>query len=205
MCSPSVHLRSGWVCFFIRFVEMCLCISVSAMEVNGCRQNESLIQTSQVIHSTPVHQLTSGEDKRWDKSNIKTFLTQIWVHNTLAPVKAFWRHPFTAVMKCYISPNLTKKQTQLHLGWPEDEDIHFWVNYSFKDYQAPKIKIIIIIKNSKMFSSSEVIWIALKLFHLWDKQEPCSTIFCAVLLLAKLKICKNICCHINWLAWCHHP
>ncbi len=34
------------VSFFIfRFVEMCLCISVSA--VNGCRQNESLIKTSQ--------------------------------------------------------------------------------------------------------------------------------------------------------------
>ncbi len=32
MCSPSVHQRWGWVCFFIRFVEMCLCISVSAMD-----------------------------------------------------------------------------------------------------------------------------------------------------------------------------
>ncbi len=50
-CSPSGRLRSGWVCFFIRFGEMCLCISVSAMDVNGCRQNESLIKTSQ--HSSP--------------------------------------------------------------------------------------------------------------------------------------------------------
>ncbi len=32
MCSPSDHPRLGWVCFFIRFVEMCLCISVSAMD-----------------------------------------------------------------------------------------------------------------------------------------------------------------------------
>ncbi len=34
-----------------------------------------------IIHSTPVHQLTSGEDKSWNKSSIKTFLTKIRVHN----------------------------------------------------------------------------------------------------------------------------
>ncbi len=28
-----------------------------------------------IIHSTPVHQLTSGEDKSWNKSIIKSFLT----------------------------------------------------------------------------------------------------------------------------------
>ncbi len=32
MCSPSDHPRLGWVCLFIRFVEMCLCITVSAMD-----------------------------------------------------------------------------------------------------------------------------------------------------------------------------
>ncbi len=30
--------------------------------MNACRQNESLIKT--IIHTTPVHQLTSGEDKK---------------------------------------------------------------------------------------------------------------------------------------------
>ncbi len=39
MCSPSGHPRLGWVCFFIRFVEMCLSNGCAA--VNGCRQNES--------------------------------------------------------------------------------------------------------------------------------------------------------------------
>ncbi len=39
MFSPSGHQRSGCVCFFIRFVEMCLSNGCSA--VNGCRQNES--------------------------------------------------------------------------------------------------------------------------------------------------------------------
>ncbi len=29
------------------------------------------------------------------------------------------------LMQCYISPNLMKKQTHLHLGWPEGENI-FW-------------------------------------------------------------------------------
>ncbi len=32
-----------------------------------------------IIHTTPVHQLTSGEDKSWNKSSIKMFLTTI--HN----------------------------------------------------------------------------------------------------------------------------
>ncbi len=32
MCSSSGHPRWRWVCFFIRFVEMCPCISVSAMD-----------------------------------------------------------------------------------------------------------------------------------------------------------------------------
>ncbi len=53
------------VCFFIfRFVEMCLCISVSA--VNGCRQNESLIKTSQ-------HSSLSVIIRSWNKSCIKMF------------------------------------------------------------------------------------------------------------------------------------
>ncbi len=56
--SPLGHPRCRWVCFFIRFGEMCHCTSVSAMDalqwmgavrmrvngcsaVNGCRQNES--------------------------------------------------------------------------------------------------------------------------------------------------------------------
>ncbi len=43
VCSSSGHLRL-WVCFFIRLGEMWDCIP---MEVNGCRQNESLIKTSQ--------------------------------------------------------------------------------------------------------------------------------------------------------------
>ncbi len=43
-----------------------------------------------IIHSTPVHQLTSGEDKRWNKSSIKTFLTTIIesiIHNNSSSVK----------------------------------------------------------------------------------------------------------------------
>ncbi len=44
-----------------------------------------------IIHTTPVHQLTSGEDKRWNKSSIKTFLTQIQIHNnSSSSEKVFW-------------------------------------------------------------------------------------------------------------------
>ncbi len=48
--------------------------------VNGCRQNESLIKNITIIHTTPVHQLASGEDKSCvfvrNKSIIKSFLLQ---------------------------------------------------------------------------------------------------------------------------------
>ncbi len=53
----SVHLRSGWVCFFIRFVEMCLS--------NGSEwvpSERELIETSQ--HSSPSGNI-------WRRQNIK--------------------------------------------------------------------------------------------------------------------------------------
>ncbi len=59
----------GWVCFFIRFGEMCLCISVSA--INALQWMGAVrmrVQTADknitMIHTTPVHQLMSWEDKR---------------------------------------------------------------------------------------------------------------------------------------------
>ncbi len=77
--SHSGHSRLGWVCFFIRFVEMCLCISVSAMDaLQWMGAVRMRVQTADknitIIHTTPVHQLTSGEDKSWNNSSIKTFL-----------------------------------------------------------------------------------------------------------------------------------
>ncbi len=44
-----------------------------------------------IIHSTPVHQLTSGEDKRWNKS-VMSAVDYCDVFIRLS----FWRHPFTA-------------------------------------------------------------------------------------------------------------
>ncbi len=44
-----------------------------------------------IIHSTPVHQVTSGEDKRWNKSSIKTFITESIIHNnSSSSEKVFW-------------------------------------------------------------------------------------------------------------------
>ncbi len=49
---------------------------------------------------------------------------------------SFWRHPFTSigerVMQCYISPNPIKKQTHLHLGWPENEYVFSEFSLSLK-------------------------------------------------------------------------
>ncbi len=47
---------------------------------NGCEWVPSeweSVKTITIIHSTPVHQLTSGEDKSWNKSSIKMIL----IHN----------------------------------------------------------------------------------------------------------------------------
>ncbi len=44
-----------------------------------------------IINTTPVHQLTSGEDKSWNKSIIKMFLTQIRIYNNASSSeKVFW-------------------------------------------------------------------------------------------------------------------
>ncbi len=59
---------SGWVCFFIRFGEMYHCITVSAMDALQWMGAVSMrVQTADknitIIHTAPVHQLTSWEDK----------------------------------------------------------------------------------------------------------------------------------------------
>ncbi len=69
MRSPSGHPRWRWVCFFIRFVEMCLCIRVSATDaLQWMGAVRMRVQTADknitIIHTTPVYQLTSGEDKK---------------------------------------------------------------------------------------------------------------------------------------------
>ncbi len=40
-----------------------------------------------IIHSTPVHQLTTGEDKRLNKSSIKTFLTATYLFRAVLSCK----------------------------------------------------------------------------------------------------------------------
>ncbi len=57
----------------------------------------------QVIHTTPVHQLTSGEDKSWNKFSIKTFLTQIRVHNNAS---LQWKSASPVVSHIKIQPHI---------------------------------------------------------------------------------------------------
>ncbi len=75
-------LRPSNEFFIIRFGEMYHCITVSAMDaLQWMGAVRMRVQTADkniiIIHTTPVHQLTSGEDKSWNKSSIKMFL----IHN----------------------------------------------------------------------------------------------------------------------------
>ncbi len=60
MCSPSGHTRLGWVCFFIRFGAMSQQRMLCSEWVPSEWESDKHIT---IIHTTPVHQLTSGEDK----------------------------------------------------------------------------------------------------------------------------------------------
>ncbi len=66
------------------------------------------------------------------------FLSAVWTLILTAPIHC--RASIDEqVMQCYISPNLMKKQTHLHLGWPDVEDIFnkfsFHFIYFFKVHQ----------------------------------------------------------------------
>ncbi len=63
---------------------------------------------------------------------IVMFLSAVWTLILTAPIHC--RASIgEQVMQCYISPNLMKKQTHLHLGWTESEDIFISVNYFLKE------------------------------------------------------------------------
>ncbi len=49
-----------------------------------------------IIHSTPVHQLTSGEDKSWNKSFQCCGLLVDYCDVFISCLDSFWWHPFTA-------------------------------------------------------------------------------------------------------------
>ncbi len=53
---------------------------------------------------------------------IVMFLSAVWTLILTAPIHCRGSTG-EQVMECYISPHLLQKQTHLHLGWPEGEDI----------------------------------------------------------------------------------
>ncbi len=81
--TTSSHPRCRWVCFFIRFGEIYHSITCSPMDplqwMGAVRMRVQTADKNITIHTTPVHQLTSWEDKNCmfvrNKSIIKTFLT----------------------------------------------------------------------------------------------------------------------------------
>ncbi len=69
--------------------------------------------------------LLSSQDVDWWTGVvwiIVMFLSAVWTLILTAPIhcRAFIAEQ---AMQCYISPNLMKKQTHLHIRWPESEDI----------------------------------------------------------------------------------
>ncbi len=76
--------------------------------------------------------LSSPDVNWWTGVDYCDVLSAVWTLILTAPIHSR-RSIGEQVMQCYISPNLMKKQTHLHLGWPEGEYIFiFLVNYSFK-------------------------------------------------------------------------
>ncbi len=95
------HPRYRLVCFFIRFVEMCLCISVSAMDaLQWMGAVRMRVQTADknitIIHSTPVHQLTSGEDKSSEHLLTITFFV---FNNILKTITLSIHHSWNVFLK----------------------------------------------------------------------------------------------------------
>uniref|UniRef100_A0A9J7YGA6 WH1 domain-containing protein n=1 Tax=Cyprinus carpio carpio TaxID=630221 RepID=A0A9J7YGA6_CYPCA len=58
----------------------------------------------------------------WSGVGYCDVLSAVWTLILTAPIHCRASTDET-LMQCYISPNLMKKQTHLHLGWPESEDI----------------------------------------------------------------------------------
>ncbi len=83
----------------------------------------------QLLDSQGINWRT-GVDYLWI---IVMFLSAAWNLILTAPIHC--RAPIAeTLMQCYISPNLMKKQTHLHLEWFEGwAHFHFWVNYYLND------------------------------------------------------------------------
>ncbi len=145
MCSLSGHPRLGWVCFFIRFGEMCHCITVSAMDaLQWMGAVRMRVQTADknitIMHTTPVHQLPSWEDKSWNKSIIKTLLNLnccIWLqyefsllYNAFASEKVWIRREICTDQAAFTSQNRSKQICVWILMWETTEDgLFHWKQY----------------------------------------------------------------------------
>ncbi len=75
--------------------------------------------------------------------NIVMFLSTVWTLILTAPIHCI-ASIGEQVIQCYIFPNLMKKQTHLHLWWPEDvyifRNVQSKANYSFYRKHLDKSK-----------------------------------------------------------------
>ncbi len=110
-----------------------------------------------IIHTTPVHQLTSGEDKSWNKSSIKMLLTKTRVHNPVE--KVFWSEsgeksaPFT-------SQNSSKQICGWILMWDTTGDalFHWRTCYYGLWTQCILVKNVLMMDLFQRLSSPDVNW-----------------------------------------------
>ncbi len=98
------------------------------------KPNDGFVSYKHAFFYFTRHQLMdwTGVDYLWITV---VFLSIFWALILTAPIH--WRGTTgEQVMECYISPNLKKQQTHLHLGWPEGECIfsNFWVTYSISSH-----------------------------------------------------------------------
>ncbi len=85
---------------------------------------------------------------------IVMFLSAVWTLILTAPIHCRASIAET-LMQCYISPNLMKKQSHLHLGW-----VHF-LNYSFKHSFSVPVCMTILVSDSSVllwFRSNYFCW-----------------------------------------------
>ncbi len=142
--SEKVHLllsrtsKSSHIIFLELFWTLVACNGAWSVQISLLIQTRTLFYWRKCYYGLCIHiliknilmmdlfHLLSSQDINWWTGVEWITCGLLWCFYQLFGL-SFWRHPFTAehplLRQWYISPNLMQKQTHLHLGWPEDEDI----------------------------------------------------------------------------------
>ncbi len=156
MYSPSAHPRCRWICFFIRFGEMCLCISVSPMDaLQWMGAVRMRVQTADK-NITIIHRTLN--DGFICFTNVLLFPLQEWLEGCglLWCFYQLFGLILTAPIHCrgHIGKQVIAMQSSPNLFWRRNKLIYilddlrvstfsanviFCVNYSFNNHCVIKI------------------------------------------------------------------